>query len=129
MTIKNLFLINGITCLIFGIPLLLAPDKLLEFYMTEGDRLGNMGMTIARSYGTILTGLGIALLTARKAQASYGRKALLLIIMVVNILALIIYLQAILGGLVNNMVWSNAILVAALGIWGGLLWSKEKIVA
>jgi len=127
MTTKNLFLFNGIVCLLFGIPLLIAPDKLLDLYMVEGDRLGTMGTALARAYASVLIGLGIALLIATKAQLSYGRKALLALITVGNTLLIFVFGSLTMSGGAKPINWSSVVLVLIWAIWGGILWAREKV--
>ena len=126
MNFKNLCITNGIVCLLFGLPLLLFPNAITDLYMVDGESLTKSGEVLSRLYGTILVGLGIALFVSIKAQESYGRRGLLTLITIANILAAITHTYSILQGLENSSAWSTVVLVVIFAVWGGMLLSKEK---
>lgn len=127
MTVKNLFTVNGIVCILFAIPLILFPVSFLQNYIVEGDHLGNIGVNVSRAYGGMLLALGVALLMARKAQPSYGRKGLLAAIFIGNLVGFLVYAQATFVGAAGSMTWSSVAITGIFAIWALLLLLKEKI--
>lgn len=125
MNFKNLCIVNGIVCLLFGLQLLIIPASLGGFYLLEGESLTEISLFIGRLYGAVLMGLGIGFVISTKAQASYARRGILTIITVGNILGTIVHIYGILQGIENNMGWSTVVLLIVLAVWGGMLLSKE----
>lgn len=130
MSFKNLCICNGIICLLFGLLLLIIPSEFVDFIFPEGeDNLCKVGVILARGYGALLVGLGVALFISRKAKESYGRKGLLVLITVANgllmvILALAFYLKT----LDSSLAWLIVVfvVVGAIAVWSGILLLKEK---
>ena len=127
MNHKNLFLFDGIVCLLFGIPLLISPDMIVGMYAVDISTLDVYGTHMARDAGIVLTSVGIALLAATKARESYGRRALLIQIVVSSILLLALHVYAITAGYLNTLTWSIVALTLFLTIWSGKLLMAEKV--
>ena len=80
---------------------------------------------IARAYGSVILGLGVALWSARNAQASLGRRAILQMVVVANAIAAAVYVFAILTNVYNSMGWNIVAINVVLTVWGGSLLAKE----
>ncbi len=127
MTVKNFFLIEGIVCFLFGLPLLLDPSKVTDIYMTASEQFNSVSEVLGRGYGTVLIGLGVLFFSAMKATKSYGRRAILLGVTVSNILITLVHVYSITQGQENSTAWGTVILCTILTIWGGMLWNKETL--
>lgn len=125
MTTRNLFLFNAIVVLGFGPLMLLIPHEILHFYAAETFAESGVSNTVARGYGTILTGLGAAMITSLNAPPSIARRGLLMLITVTNLLAVLLHITVILQGIENGRAWSLVAITGILAIWGGYLLAKE----
>ncbi len=86
-----------------------------------------MVLFLARTYGSLIVAVGCCLAAATKARTSYGRRAILILITVANVMVGILHITAISGGIENNNAWIIVVVVFVLAIWGGLLLAREKI--
>ncbi len=127
MNHKNLFVFNGIVCLLFGLPLLLTPQLILKMYAVEWEGMNAIMEVVSRGYGTLLIGLGVGLFSATKSSLSHGRRALLIIITVANILVAFVHIYATLTVKENSLGWTIVVLVLILALWSGSLLMKEKV--
>lgn len=125
MTLRNLFIFNTVICLLFSIPMLLAPTLLVEMYFVDPSQVPAALLVIARAYGSLLLALGVALWSARNAQASLGRRAILQMLVVANAISAAVYIYAVLTNVYNSMGWSIVAINVTLTVWGGSLLAKE----
>lgn len=122
MTTKNLLIFNGLTCLLFGLPLFLLPDTMLGQYMVAGDSLTTIGRIAAKAYGGMLISFGLVLWLARNIENhSTVRNVLLWGILVGNLIALYIWLSAVLTGQLNNLIWVSIIIILITALWAAYL--------
>ncbi len=124
MTNKNFFTVQGLISLLFGVPLLLAPQLMLSTY-SQAESTGVLD-TILRAYGTPLIGFGVLAFLLRNTEASQTKNAYLKATIVTNVLVSIVHIRAILQGLENNLGWTTVSITLGLAIWAGILISKEK---
>lgn len=125
MTLRNLFIFNTVINLLFGVLLVLAPMILVDMYVVAPSQATAALLVISRAYGSLLLGLGVALWSARNAQASLGRRAILQMLVVANAIAAAIYIFAVLTNVYNSMGWSIVAINVTLTVWGGSLLAKE----
>ncbi|MFN8357947.1 MAG: hypothetical protein U0Y10_26030 [Spirosomataceae bacterium] len=125
MTLRNLFIFNTVINLLFGVPLVLAPKLLVDMYFVDPSQATAALLVVARAYGSLIFGLGVALWSARNAQASLGRRAILQMVVVANAIVAAIYTYAVLTNVYNSMGWSIVAINVTLAAWGGSLLAKE----
>lgn len=125
MTAKNFFIYQSILNVSFGIGLLFIPQIMIDTYSIHKLDVTDTFDMVARSYGTALTGLGIAAYLMRDAKPSLARYAFLLATCVTGVLVTIVHLKAIFQGVENNMAWLTVLLLVVVTVWSGLLVSKE----
>lgn len=125
MTLRNLFIFNTVINVLFGIPLLFVPKLLVDMYVVDAAQATPATFIISRAYGSLILALGIALWSARNAQASLGRRAILQLVVVANAIVAVVYSYAVLAGVYNTMGWSIVAINVVLAAWGGSLLVKE----
>ena len=127
MNHKNLFIFNGIVCLLFGISMMVVPSHIVQIYVPEDPNMSPYSDLITRAYGSLIFSVGIALFLAIKASESYGRRAILVLITLANGLLVVFHAYATLTGVENVYGWGKVLLVAILAGWGGKLLMSEKV--
>lgn len=126
MTVKNLFMIDAIVCLLFGISFIFSTQKLADIFAIN-PALSAGAIVGLRGYGLVLLSAGIALWMSRNSMASAARRGFLIFICLSGILLTINTIHAIVTGINNSKAWGIVVLVAVLGLWAGLLLPKEKV--
>ena len=128
MTPKNLFILASIVAFAFGLPLLFAPQGIVDMYAVDKSALPGVALHVCRAYGALLFAFGIGGFASLKAEPSYARRALLLITVVNAFLVLILHIFAIKNGVENSLAWLIVLISVVITVWAGLLLSKEKVV-
>jgi hypothetical protein len=126
MTARNFFIYQAILSLGFGIPLLLVPSMLTSVYVASLPDTTGIVETLSRTYGTLLTAVGILSYMMRNVKASSARYAFFVSVFIGNLLVTIVHIRAIIIGFENSTGWSTALLTAIAAAWAGLLMAKEK---
>jgi hypothetical protein len=126
MTVKKLFMIDAIVCLLFGIPFIFSTQKLAAMFVIN-PALSEGAIAILRSYGFILLSAGVALWMSRNSIPSAARRGFIIFICLSGILITINTIHAIITGPENSMAWGIVILAAIIALWAGMLLPKEKI--
>jgi hypothetical protein len=80
-----------------------------------------------RSYGIILSGGAIGLLSARNALPSKARRSFLIFIAISGSFTAINNIHAVVTGIGNNNGWGVIISTAIISIWAIILLLKEKV--
>ena len=127
MTTKNLFIVSSLVALAFGLPLLFAPQAIIDVYAVDKATLTGITIHVSRCYGAILTAFGIAGLMSMNAGPSYGRRGLLIVTAINAALAMILNILAIMNGVENSVAWLTVVTLVVITAWAGLLLSKEKV--
>jgi len=109
MKLKTLLVIKAIVSLVFGIPVLIVPDKWMSLF---GLALGAEGMFVARQYGGALLGIAALCWFARNSEGARALKAIIIFGFLYDFVNLFVSLHANLSGLMNPLGW--AIVVAYL---------------
>src|ERR1700712_2859174 len=116
MTIKNLFTITAIVCLLFAISLIFMEPMLAKLYQID-PTVSSGAIILARAYGSIMLGLAVAFWTSRNSLPATSRRGLLLLLTISCGSLAITYIHAILTGIINNQGWGLVILTALLASW------------
>ncbi len=127
MNHKNLFIFNGIVCLLFGLSMMIVPSHIVRIYAPEDPGMSPYFALVTRAYGSLIFSLGIALFLSIKASESYGRRAILILITVANAILVLLHGYATMTGVENANGWGLVLLVAILAVWGGKLLMEEEI--
>jgi uncharacterized membrane protein len=125
MTVKNLFIFDAIVLLLFGLPLIFAPQALAKIVFIDTS-LTDVVIATFRSYGVILLSLALAVFSARNLMPCPARRGLLTSIAIADTIISLITIYAIVTGIENNTAWGIVILTGVVGIWAMLLLLKEK---
>ena len=97
----------------------------LDMYVVDAAQATPATFIISRAYGSLILALGVALWSARNAQASLGRQAIVQLVVVANAIVAVVYSYAVLAGVYNTMGWSIVAINVVLAVWGGSLLAKE----
>ncbi len=127
MNHKNLFIFNGIVVLIFGVLLLVKPSLLGQMYIENWAGMSDALAVVDRGYGSLLIGFGAGLLAATKASLSYGRRAILIMIVIANLVSLPLYIYFTVSGVMTGMGWGLVVLALLLLLWAGSLLLRERV--
>jgi hypothetical protein len=127
MNTKNYFTFEAVICLLFGITLTFTPDYLGREYFTDPTWINNGTKLVAQGYGTLLLACAVANWSCRNAELSVGRRALLLLAVVSNVLLLIVHPMAIMSNIETAFTWGTVLICLISAIWGGMLLMKEKV--
>jgi len=115
MNLKNLFILNAIVAIIFGIAFVLAPAWTASLYGVDvvSDALKYM----AQLFGGCLVMIAVLTWMAKDADASDARGAIVLALIVGNTIGLIVALINQLANVVGGLGWLTVVvyLVLALG--------------
>jgi len=114
MTLKNLFTLNAVVTLIFGLAFLLLPAQTFSLYGVTADAPMKF---VGELFGSAFLAFSVISWWARTATAGKAREAVVLGMFVGDLLGFIVSIINQLGGVVNAMGWSSVIiyLVFCLG--------------
>ena len=116
MTLRNLFIINTVLPLVFGVALVLAPASLVSLY---GGTLGEFGIVTGRLLGGAFLGYAVLSWFARNAEDSEVQRAIVLALFITNAIGFIVSLLARISGVGNPLSWSNVVLYLLLALGFG----------
>lgn len=98
MSLKNLFVIKALVCLVFGILLIAVPAGLISIF---GASLSNGGIYTAREYAASLFGNLFLCWFAKNAGDSEARRAIILALFVYNLIGFIVTTLTVIAGVLN----------------------------
>lgn len=126
MKLKELMILNAIAYAIIGIPLLLAPAKIMAMF---GLHLNSDGMIMAQLFGGALLGNCLVVWFSRKDTGSISLHATILYLIVYNGINFLVIFWATAKGIMEFTGYSAAIgfLLFALS-YGYLLVAKLKVI-
>ena len=104
MKLSTLFTINAIVSAMFGLTFVFVPEIAMSFY---GATLSPGGTLIARLFGAVLLGVAVLTWSARNAEESEARKAIVLSRFFCETTGFIVALLGQLAGAVNALGWST----------------------
>ena len=114
MKLSNLFVINAIVALVYGISFVLVPTTVLSLYgMTQGTSEALAG----QFFGVALIGIGLLTWFARNVTDSETQRAIILALLISDVVGIIVALLGTLSGTMNAVGWSavGIYLLLALG--------------
>ena len=125
MNLKNLFLINSILALVFGLGFLIVPADVLKQYGIL--MMPKAGIAIARLYGAALIGFSILSWFAKDLNPGDGRRAIASAIFIMDAISVIISLMNRLNGVTNNLGWANVVIFGLLAAGFGYFTFVKKL--
>jgi hypothetical protein len=126
MTAKNFFYCQAILNISFGLGLLLTPQMLVDMYGAQKTDVTDIFDVISRSYGTLLTSLGITAYLMRDSEPSLARYYYLFGTCIAGLLVTLVHLKGIFQGVENPMAWLVVLSTSLITVWSGLVVSKEN---
>lgn len=118
MKLSSLLLFKAIVSVVSGLALLLLPSA---FMGLAGVTLDVSGVVMARLVGALLVGIAVICWSARNADPSVGREALVLGLFVADTLGFVVILLAQLAGLMTAFGWVFVLLWLLLAAGLGYL--------
>ena len=113
MKLSTFLIIVAIVAFVFGILFILVPGPLVSLY---GISLSAGGQLVGRLFGAALLGYSVLTWSARKAEESQARKAIILAQFIGNTLGFIVALIAQLSGVVNAVGWTTVVIYFLLAL-------------
>lgn len=113
MNLKNLFMINSIVALVFGVVFVLIPEQTLAQYGIT--MMPKAGLLLGRLFGAALLAIGVVSWFAQSMNAD-AQSGIMLAIIVGNGAGFIVSLLAQLDGVSNNLGWSTVAIYLLLGL-------------
>lgn len=125
MNLKNLFLINSILALIFGLGFLIIPADVFKQYGVL--MMPKAGIGIARLYGASLIGISILSWFAKDLKPGDGRRAIASALFIMDAISVIVSLMNRLNGVTNNLGWANVVMFGLLAAGFGYFTFVKKL--
>lgn len=116
MTLRNLFIVNAVLALVFGLSFVLAPALTLSLY---GVTVSAAGIILARLMGAMLLGYAVVTWSAKDPEDSKAQRGIVLGQLVHTAIAFIVLLLAQLAGVMNPFGWSNVVIYLLLALGYG----------
>ena len=116
MTLRNLFILNAVIALVYGISSVLVPATVLSLHgMTQGpsERLAG------QLFGVALIPLGLLTWFARNAEDSEARRAIVLAQFISCAIGVIVAVLGTLSGVMNALGWLGVVLYLLLALGYG----------
>ncbi len=113
MNVRNLFMVNAVVAIVFGLAFVVVPGTTLELYDVN---LSDAGLFVAQLFGAALIGYGLLTWLTKDAKPSPERQAILLAIFVADAIGFVASLLAQLAGLANALGWSTVAIYLLLGL-------------
>ena len=117
MNLKNLFIINAIVCLLFGLSFVLMPEQTLGMYADEA--VGGQFKYVAQLFGSALLVFCFISWLARNSVDSNARSAIVLSFFIGDLIGFAIALINQIGGVVNALNWSTVAIYLLLALGFG----------
>ena len=114
MNLKMLLTVYAVLMVGMGVPNLVVPSMVAS--LSGFPPLGSLGILQSRSFGALAIGIGVMCWTARKAEASKARDALILGLAVINGLIAVVALLPAIAGEGSLVVWADTTLWALLTV-------------
>ena len=119
ITIKNLFTIQSIITLFFGVAFIVAPHFVISLY---GGEVSDMGALVGRYFGSSLLMVSAVVWLARDVPDSPALQAILKGFFVTLIIGALVSLIGVLDGTNNALGWLNVL------IYGGIAFGYGRIL-
>jgi hypothetical protein len=122
MKLKNLFIINTLVAVIFGLAFVLLPETTSSLYDIT---LSPGGLLLAQLFGTSLVGFAVLTWFARNAGESEARNAIILAMVISDTIGFVVSLLAQLSGVTNALGWSTVAIYLLLTLGFGYFQFKK----
>ncbi|MFC1819802.1 hypothetical protein ACFLZG_01790 [Thermodesulfobacteriota bacterium] len=116
MKLSTLMVITSIVALLFGLAFVFVAGTLMSFY---GVSLSPGGLIVARLFGAALLGFAVLTWSARNAEESKARSAIILALFISDTIGFIVALIGQLSGVLNAFGWSTVIIYLLLALGFG----------
>ena len=116
MKLRTLLILNTVIALAFSAGFLIAPGLVSEQYGVEATAAMEYS---GRLLGSAILGVAVLTWTARNAQDSTARRAIVLALLVMNVAGFLVTLVGQINGVVNAMGWSTVAIYLLLAIGYG----------
>jgi len=117
MNLKNLFIINTVVCLLFGLSFVLMPEQTIGLYGPEA--VGGQFKYVAQLFGSALLAFSFISWLARNSGDSNARSAIILGFFIGDLIGFVIALINQFGGAVNALNWSTVAIYLLLSLGFG----------
>ena len=107
MNLKNLFTINAIVAILFGLGFLLVPDTAMSLY---GLDLSAGGLIVAQYLGSAYVGLAALMWLQRTKEHTDARRAVVLGLLTHFVVGLVVSVISALSGELNALGWLNVLI-------------------
>jgi len=124
MRLKVLLIIKSLVSLVFGIPILIVPDKLLSLF---GLTLNAEGMFMAREYGGALLGIAALCWFARNSEGARALKAIIIFGFLYDFVNFFVSVHANLSDLMNPLGWGITVIYLFFTIGFGYFLVKKPV--
>lgn len=116
MKLSTLMVINAVIAVVFGIAFVLIPWQVLSLYGVQANPELNY---VGQLFGASLVTFAVLTWSARNADASDARKAIVLALLIGDGIGFIVALIAQIGGVMNTLGWSTVALYLFLTLGFG----------
>jgi hypothetical protein len=113
MNVRNLFMVNAVVALVFGLAFVLAPAATMDLY---GVQLTDAGMMIGQLFGAALLSFAVLTWSAKDIASSEARMIILLALFVGDVVGFVASLLGQLDGLANALGWSTVAIYLILAL-------------
>lgn len=113
MKLSTLMVLNAVIAAVFGIAFVLMPWQVLSFYGVQPSPELNY---VGQLFGASLVTFAVLTWSARNADASDARNAIVLALLIGDGIGFIVALMAQLSGIVNTFGWSIVVIYLFLAL-------------
>jgi hypothetical protein len=117
MNLKNLFILNAVVCLVFGLSFVFVPVQTLSLY--GDDIVHGQFKYVGQLFGSALLVFSLASWLVRNAAESTARSAIILSFFIGDVIGFVISLINQIGGVVNALNWSTVAIYLLLALGFG----------
>ncbi|MFN8451402.1 MAG: hypothetical protein U0521_23165 [Anaerolineae bacterium] len=116
MTARNLFIVNSIVAIVFGLAFILIPDPVLKLYAVE---LNAQGLFVSQLFGAALVGFALITWLLRDVDDVGIKQSVMLALFVSDAIGFVLSLIAQLNSLANALGWSTVVIYLLLALGFG----------
>ena len=117
MKLKNLFILNAVVCLVFGLSFVIVPDQALSLY--GDDIVHGQFKYVGQLFGSALLVFSLTSWLVRNSAESTARSAIILSFFIGDAIGFVISLMNQIGGIVNALNWSTVAIYLLLTLGFG----------
>jgi hypothetical protein len=113
MNVRNLFVLNAVLALAFGLGFLLLPGTMVALYGMEALPSANL---LGQLFGVELIAVGLLCWFVRGVSDSAAQRAIMLALLIADVAGLIVVLIGTLSGVMNMVGWSGVAIYFVLAV-------------